>query len=106
MTLRENIRRALNQWCHADILGAYSPRPVPGRRESWMRLVNLLSILRTGENFNAVKLARLVKHCTKTVHRDLDHLRSQGVKIVFDRARNTFHLDGRIPPQFNLGGRQ
>ena len=89
MTLRENIRRALGTECTADILGAYSPKCFPGLRQAWGRLQNLLAILRAGENLNVRQLARLTRHCTKTIHRDLDFLRTQGVKLVYDRARHT-----------------
>jgi len=102
MTLRQNIRRALWQVCEADILGAYSPKPISGSRQSWARLHNLLAILRTGERFNANSISRLMKISSKTIQRDLQFLRRQGVQIIYERGPQTYALDKSfsLPPQF------
>jgi hypothetical protein len=102
MSLRQNIRRELDRVCTADLLGAFTPRRVSGRRESWSRLQSILAILRAGETFNANTLAKRTGFVAKTIHRDIDYLRREGVKIVFDSRKNTFVLDvtAPLPPQF------
>jgi hypothetical protein len=98
------IHRALHAECKMDVLGAYSPKPLTGVRLAWGRLANLLAILKTGETFTAVNLARAAKVCKKTVHRDIDYLRRQGVKIIFNFSSKTFQLDRSqsVPTLFGI----
>lgn len=93
------VHRALNQICTADILGHFQRinREPTGVRQAWARLANLVAILRGSEHFNAAKLARAAKCSTKTIQRDIAHLRGQGVKISFDFTSGTYRLEKNQP---------
>lgn len=78
--------------------------PVNGTREAWGRLAKLVTLLQTGDAFNATTLAKATGRCTKTMHRDLAWLRSQGVELIFDVPKRTFRLKpgSPIPPLLQL----
>lgn len=112
MTLAQNINRALTTSCHFDLISRIDqtnyvvskhPFRQPGSsRPAWVRLNNILSILKTGEAFNRSSLSKLTRCCTKTIQRDINCLRWQGVKIKFDFDAGTYRLTGPIPAQFGI----
>jgi hypothetical protein len=107
MTLHTAIQRELNRVCTRDVLGMFEtnarPQPRTGTRQSWSRMQNLLAVLRSGDRFNAVTLARATGMCTKTIHRDLGYLKRHGVRIAYDCASNKYSVEPPIPPLFDLG---
>jgi len=92
------------KWLEKMICG-YAPQPTPPQsRNPFSRMHNLLALLKTGEAFTAPKLAALIKVSPKTIHRDIEYLRQQGVKIVFCHFKWSFRLETQnaIPPQFSV----
>ena len=104
MTMSQSIRRELTATCRSDILGKLSRRTPSGARQAFGRLANILALLQTGERFNAATLAKANGKCTKTTHRDLDWLRSQGVDLIFDGSRKTYQIKpgSPVPPLIQL----
>lgn len=89
--LRQSIARALRAECFADILRLTSPSPCT--RFAYARLQDILRVLRSGDRCTAVSLARAARTSPKTIHRDLNFMRRQGLKIQFDRGEHTYQLD-------------
>lgn len=60
------------------------------------RLLKLITLLRSGRNFDADGLAREAKIGRRTLFRDLSLLKSAGIECEFDASKNTYSL-GEAP---------
>lgn len=92
MTLLQNIHRAVTATCLSDILGRHlaTKNPKIGSRIVYGRLDRLRRTITRGTSFNASTLAAKEGCCAKTIHRDIDFLRSQGVNLTYDHTTKTF----------------
>lgn len=107
MTLRENIRRALRAVCNADILCHYNHAAKSNRgcRPGFARLQNLLAALVKGEQFTMKNIASATNRSTKTVQRDLDFLREQGIRLRYIPNEFRWQLEpGQQHPWLQLKG--
>ena len=108
--LSQRIQAALQAPCNFILAPMLDPMPrSETRRTAWSRLNGLLSVLKTGEKFTASKLSKVTGYCSKTIHRDIRHLRRSGVVIKYSHERQTYRLEGKIPTNLQdvpNGGKQ
>ena len=73
-------------------------------RDSFIRLSSIVTVLKTGEEFNCSTLSRITGLCTKTISRDINFLRRQGVQIEYVKESHTYRLErsSHLPPQFDF----
>jgi len=96
-----SIRRALSAPCRYDFLKGHSRMT---GRDSFVRLSSIVAILKTGEAFNCSTLSRITGLSTKTISRDINFLRRQGVRIAYAKEFHTYRLNREcsLPPQFDF----
>lgn len=73
----------------------FALRVVMGNRDvasRFLRLKAILNALRAGEPVNCRQMAAKYGCASKTIHRDIESLRDQGIRIDFDFYSNTFRL--------------
>ncbi len=93
MTTREAIRRALNTPCNLNLRPFLQGTENKVSRPAWSRLNATLDALTNGERFTVKSFAQRFGTCTKSIHRDIDYLRSRGFKVVFNYRANSFLLN-------------
>jgi biotin operon repressor len=90
---RTAIRRALNQPCTTDILGAFGSRTSTGDRNVWDRMSRLreAAIANNGLPSSSI-LARQFNVSTKTIWRDLKFLRDRGFPLSYEDENHCYVL--------------
>ena len=109
MSLRENIRRALNTPCHYDFMAVHrvlaAEEAWPEHRKAFARLIELVGLLASKQPANARTLAAKFHTSTKTISRDIDFLRNRlGAQINYVRDRWTYELVGEFKFSTQLKG--
>ena len=66
-------------------------RPAPSGPQMW-RILQLLSFLRSGQRFTTRSVAEKFEVSRRTIHSDIEWLRTFGAPISFDQGRNTYVL--------------
>ncbi len=109
MTLRENIRHALRLTSNWDCLAMHrmlmAERAMGMQHRSvFARVQKLLRMLVAGREFNQSSLALALGRAAKTIQRDVDFLRQQGIRISYLKARHSYQLEpGQNHPWLKQG---
>lgn len=80
---RPAILRELNRQCATDFLGRHMRPFYDSTRITWSRMNAIVEMARRdGTLPNATKLAEKFQTCTKTITRDIAHLRKSGRLLI------------------------
>lgn len=96
---RPAIRRALQRRCTFDFIGMFHTYPLPspraareGSRLSWTRLNTLRRRSASGFLPSAAVLAKEFGCGVKTIHRDIETLRRNGLQITYVENRYRYEV--------------